>query len=511
MVWSSALHRGRRPMLDRLPEVERSGRVDMNARAGWLLRISRYGLSETSGAAFAAEVGRTLRSGARRLSDSQLTAAEHGDRPVGSDLVRGYELVLGMPEGALAGPLEMASRHWVGWPWQFEQDRPAPRAEVDGLVRHFFDAVPSDALTGGDWLHLARVLTPPTAALGVPPQLQSAWIAQLVDELMRSVDHAYFLRIEALSRLVAFPDTCALAEEAIMRAVSEPGAQGVVDPLSALGDSQEDEVFVRLIDLLSRATGAVRFGAALALVEPLHQDRLSPPLVQRLAVALTTLGQAEPAPGDDLRMLVRLLPEASRTELPPGLQVDGVQTVEVGADGEVARETTRYVEVVKRATLPHTKDAMLERLLSTAITNTSAADTFHALSLVAASPYRGIVSAAAGELILQGRGTRALAAGRCRLIARLATSGEEDILKQLLEHPDPMVRNAALTGYAHTPRGIPHEVDLETLMRHPTTADRALYAAGMSQHRALDRLELLSDDHTIITKWWRRHGGAVRT
>ncbi|QBR93384.1 hypothetical protein [Nocardioides euryhalodurans] len=294
--------------------------IDPAVRIGWVVRTARL-LRQEPGNRRLEDLARRTGSNATRLHRLETGQLRDGL------LVDAYERALDLPGGSLRAPIDIMCR-------TFRRSSPrdrAPGAPIDRV--HDLSRLTELLLdegqhpTGGQWLDWARAVSQP-GAIGLPDFLAQPLVHRLASELGRSVSHGYPSRYEALSllRCSAYGGVVlAVAREV----VADPHVQGLLDLMSAVGESVTPAAVGWCLDLLDDPRDRVVTGGALAL-ENMGQitdaatfwDPLVPTLVGRLAAAeegghrwewLSHLLRLVPQPvreGHDVRAALPLAPLA---------------------------------------------------------------------------------------------------------------------------------------------------------------------------------------------------------
>ncbi|MBB2893036.1 hypothetical protein [Flexivirga oryzae] len=481
----------------------------MNAVAGWLLWSHRMS-SE-----FGGMTGRAFAAAARErgvpLSETEVSRAENGEGDVAIAAIAKYERVLGMSVGALSSPLRSAARLAAGAPGsdKLAALRSVPksmevRQEVvnDAYVR--WSA--GERLIASDWLRLMDAITYDRQSL-LPDALAAAWIRELLDEGMRSVNAAYFPRIEALSTVAEYDRYAVHLLAAARELTAAPGSSGELEAWSVVGDIRNPAVIDVLVHQLRSVPDDKILEFAVALVMPIQRDDLSHEQAQLIAAELTrrldhwSLGSYEPV-------------ATLAAELPFGLggpilrRIDQVHPMSRLTGPRVDRDVSGEIATYTRAALAnswpdHPSGSVLPELLRLILSSEHFGLRHHAANLIYCSPFAAAICDAAADLAMLGDTppARQLAT---YLVSRLATRENAERLRLLLKQGDRkgLIVNT-LTGMAHA--GILTEQDDFT----PFIEDKdfryiGIYATGITDHPDLYR-EIADGD---AATWWRsKHGG----
>ena len=201
-----------------------ASRIDVRARIGWLLRVSRTaaGLSLRQLSTALAERGTTLSAASLSRIESE------GQRSVPA--LEGYAAVLGLPEGGLRVPVDYLCQSFAyGPPPVLPPPEPGLAAFSDACR-----AVGADQVTGVDWLSFSRHHADDTG-FGLPAHLMEPHVRRLALEQCRSVGLARWLRYEALAglRRSRYGD---VVLDVVVDVLREPGIQVVEDLVTAMAE-----------------------------------------------------------------------------------------------------------------------------------------------------------------------------------------------------------------------------------------------------------------------------------
>mgnify|MGYP003716706653 CR=1 FL=1 len=189
------------------PTPMAEGYYDPWARTAWLLVTSRSLGSDPAYADRATFVD-ALNDAGINADSSRVSRWESGQHAVSFRALRGYETVLGLPEGALVAANRQLVRDCEASAKPPEKvsfaghDQRSPDVMVSDLVDRATDK--DDHLTGGDWLRLATELERFELVL-LSNRTWSLVCERLVHELARTTGVDQLRRFEALSTLVTHP------------------------------------------------------------------------------------------------------------------------------------------------------------------------------------------------------------------------------------------------------------------------------------------------------------------
>lgn len=201
---------------------------DIPARIGWLLRICR----SAEGVSVREMSSRLEALGVRGMrSPGAISQLEtRGNR--NGRLIDGYEAALGYSPGRLRSAVDILCRTFDYAPADMDSgiEVTRPLQEIDDAL-----AAAEGSPTGSDWLRLARLVGVGTAS-PLPTRVMAPLITQVLDEMVRAVGPAFYLRWEALARFQDSAYAPAYLEVA-RRFVDTPGAE----PMATMAVSMTSE------------------------------------------------------------------------------------------------------------------------------------------------------------------------------------------------------------------------------------------------------------------------------
>lgn len=484
--------------------------ADMNAVTGWLLwshrMASRFG--GMTGKAFAA----AARERGVPLSETEVSRTENGESDIAISAISKYERMLDMPPGTLAAPLRSAARLAPRAPGS---DRLAalrsipktPEARHKVVDDFYVRYVDGEYFTASDWLMLVDAITFRDHSL-LPDALVAQWIRMLVDETMRSVNSAYYPRIEALSTIAECDKYAMHLLVATRELTAAPGVSGAPDAWSVIGDIRSQEVIDTLIAELPSVPDHRLVEYAPTLSMPAYRSSFSIAQAKAIAAELErrlahwSLGSYEP-----IAVLA--------AELPPSIgepilrRIDNVHPLARLTGRRANRDTSREIVAYTRAALAttwpgHPHGSVLPELLRLALSSEHAGFRHHAATLIYCSPFAAPICDAAADLCTAEERplTRQLAT---YLISRLATPDNDERLRLLLKQSSSrdLVSNT-LTAMAHA--GIlTDQDDLERYLTDRNYHSIGVYAAGITHHPHLYSKAADGD----AAAWWREKRGGI--
>ena len=499
------------------PVVARSGRVatgpttarewflldDLRSATSWLLWTHRMAspFGALPGSAFAGHA----ESLGVPLSTYVISRAESGTGPGWATAIRGYEVTLGMAPATLLAPLRAAAR--------LQPDTADSAALLDqgrlpddpSVIDECYDTyLAGGKLPGHRWIQLAQLLTE-SRSTHVPRELLRQWIFRLVDEFMRSINYAYYCRMEAASMLAAHPVTAPLLLDAVTTLAAAPGASGTHDAWGLLGDINDPATITSIVDRLPSSSDEQFGGFCFALWQHSHLGLLPRHLNAVLAdtlidrTATWTLASMEP-----IAVLASALPVRHRDRVL--MAIDAIHPMARMSGGRqshnIVPELEVYLGFAAAASWPGHPDSVLREMLRVVLSTTSPGVQFHTTNLLQASPYAAALTDAALHLLGQPDTSAETAQLATYLISRLATSDNIDQVTALIDQPEPELARIGLITTAHLRHDIGDDRLRESAGR-PATASMAVYYAGLSQHSLLHSPAFSG----ASADWWRTRSG----
>lgn len=483
---------------------------DMNAVAGWLLWSHRMAshFGGMTGKAFAA----AARERGVSLSETEVSRAENGESDIAITAVGKYERVLDMPVGTLGAPLRSAARLVPAAPGsdRLAVLRTVPKSQearhtiVDDFYVRYGEG---ERFTGSDWLMLVDAITHRDNSL-LPDALVAQWIRTLLDEVMRAVNDAYYLRIEALSTLAECDRYAMPLLVATRELTAAKGVSGAPDAWSVVGDIRNPDVIDALVTELPSIPDHRLMDYAISLAMPAYRHELSARNAHRIADELERrLANWSLTTYEPIATLAAELPESIGK--PILRRIDNVHPLSRLTGRRDNRDVTNEVMDYTRAAMAtawpdHPHGSVLPELLRVAVSSTHAGFRHHASTLIHSSPFAAAICDAAADLSTPDQRplTRQLA---IYLISRLATPDNDERLRLLLKQGNSrgLVTNT-LTAMAHA--GI--LTDQDDLQPYLTNTDYryiGIYVAGITHHPDLYSAAADSDWAT----WWREKRGGI--
>ena len=480
-------------------------RIDVAARIGWLLRISRMGRGLSL-----SRLSEAVSGVARPFSVPLLSTAERSGLRDGN-LIDAYETALELEPGQLRAPIDILCRTFPYAP----SDRspvlraPVPLAVVDGAFEPVLRASPR----GGEWLRWARVVRAGGGA-GLPTVLVAPLLERLLSELARSVGPGFTTRYEAVAQLrcSVYADA---TEDAVRRHVHEAPTNLSRTAMSAVSEEPTVRLLAWAASLLRRPEDGLVGGASVAIENMAELGGLGmgdwAPLVEPFVV-----GQAAAADTGEAvhysRLLKTLPPSvaelvAARLARPP-VTLDLPRSWEPGvANRQHALAVRVAAGLCER--LEVGEQPMLARLLWETLYDFRGTRASNAAYLLMASPFAGNLNRALIALI-ESPPDSATHAGALRALVMTQTAQSSSDVQAWVERSSPWHEPRALmaAGNAgvHVPDGharvreageeVLGVVEVLGMSRHP---DLAAVAADETLPGAVRR----------AASWWCTAGGRV--
>lgn len=480
--------------------------IDVAARVAWVVRMARV---------TAEDAGDTrLRTMAQRLGSSaaQLSRVETGQRRDGR-LVDGYERELGLPEGSLRAPIDILCRTFPSESPR-DLDPGTPVEGVRALSRLTEQLLSDEPVTGGTWLRWARTLAQP-GNIALPESMFERLVTRLVDELARSVGHAYPTRYEALA-LLRCSDYGGLVLEVARAQVARPYAQGLADLMSGVGEAVTADAVDWCVTLLLDEREHVAVCGALALenMAQVAGDDFWPRVATDLLEAFDRVERGS-VHEEWIAHLIRLAPRSVWREggTAPGRPLPPAPSIPAWTRDETNRLWADCEEKAGEVTaeLGLSPQPMLARLLFDIAYGHWESRAVTAYMLLSGVPrlMREVGVRMAGCVDDEED-----AQVRARMTRRLVGVLQGHPLpssEQWLRSDDPDRRRTALVAAATAGQVLPRDV-LERALVDPETSRQALYALGMSHHPAMPVLAsdtALPHDVRGALGWWLERGGRI--
>lgn len=479
-------------------------RIDVGARIGWLLRVSR-----TAASLSLREMSAALEGHGVTLSAASLSRIEsEGQRSVAA--LEGYARVLGLPEGTLRVPVDTVCRSFSYGP---PAHVPLPDLSLAGFDR-VCRAVDDPAPTAPEWLEFSRLHASPVG-FGLPTHLMEPYVRRLALELCRSVGLARWMRYEALRglRCSAYAHVVASVVADVLR---DPDLHVTEDLVNVVAERPTAEVVAWAGALLRDPSFIVARSATYALQGMLATGGLDLQEWRELPPALD-LAWSEAADDPARREILARLYAA----LPPPLQ-EQVAVARPRPETSGPRVWTRTRQnrhygfatslahtVTSEAGLPD--DPMLTRLVFEAMFDPRGVRMASAIYLLAGSPFIEQLV----RILLARRDDGpddACRPAATRVAAFCHVSGDLPDIQPLLQSGCPQDFKHALTIYGRGGHRVPDAVVHRGLGGDEVTVRCTLAALGLTGD---PRLVTIASDPArpayarSATQWWLRQGPRI--
>ena len=519
--------RGRPPQMpDDLTSMD-EGYYDPWARTAWLLVTSRSLGRETAYADRSVFV-EALRDAGVTTDLSRLSRWESGQHAITFKAIRGYETVLGLPEGALVAANRQLVRDSDPHAKQPERVSFADRADTapDALIMGLIDkaTASSDPMTGGDWLTLVTELEHFELVL-LPTRQWTLLCERLVQELARTTGVDQLRRLEALSTLVNHPVGQRHVLHALGAWLTDDHVQ-VVAPMLGLLQQLEDPAASKLVlKLLDSDNKALALGAiqvAATKVSREHFDRVYLAKLEQQAIR----GLLVPASkrGADLLDLLSHLPDDSFARVARTLKDGPLRTRVLTAretkdlaGKDASLRLSRTVATLAQTTTPAVytaePDQLLQRLVRESLFHVSSNRRRLATYVLGLSPYAPAIADCFISLTDPDR--ELLFERAWEAVWALGHGSRREDVVSLVDTEHTGVQRRALISLARSPQRLTTQEQerIKAAIRHKNASVRraALYATGLqAPHHLPSPLETTASPDASVVTWWRRTGPAIR-
>ncbi len=509
------------------PTPMAEGYYDPWARTAWLLVTSRS-LGADPAYADRATFVDALNDAGVNADSSRVSRWESGQHAVSFRALRGYETVLGLPEGALVAANRQLVRDCEASAKPPEKvsfaghEHRSPDVMVSDLVDRATDK--DDHLTGGDWLRLATELERFELVL-LSNRTWSLVCERLVHELARTTGVDQLRRFEALSTLVTHP----VAQRHVLLALgawlTDPDVQ-VVFPMLTVLQQLEDPAASKLVcRLLDAPSGQLSRGAIQVAAAKLARGHIGPAhlaLIEQHAIrGLVTPTSKRSA---DLLDLLTHLPADSFARV-TGTLKDGplrariLQTRETHdlAVREASRSISRQVSAQAQAMTPAVyrsePDQLLDRLVRESLFHASGNRRRLAGPVLGLSPYAPAVADC--FLSLAGSDRELLGERAWDALWTIGHGTRRSDVVALADTDHPWTQRRALMSLARSATGLreEHHGVVRRCMdsAHSAVRRAALAATGLQAPEHLPTpLETQGHPEASVVRWWRKVGPALR-
>lgn len=499
--------------------------VDVDARIGWLLAVSRLHHPDPE-VADGVRFVRALGDAGFRASRSAVSRWESGEIPVSFAAMSAYERALGLTEGrlsSLTGYVRAAIpgvRVRVSRP-QLDASSAAFAERLDALVERAEDG----HAHGADWQALGWHLSA-APLVHLRAHTWARLCRRLVAQLPRAVKVAYRQYSVAAMNIASLHRAQEHLTDAVAEHLGTPGVQVVNNPLGLLDRLPTRRAATMVLDLVEDPPDeSTRSQAVWVAAQKVAHGHFTDDERARLDMLVLRRWRARPTrAAEELAELIASLPEGMRSTLRDAAVKAGRRTagyaVEYGEDlaPELATELSEWVARIARERAPgaptYDQNPMLVRLVREALSHRDSERRHLASLLISASPFGPGVTDALLTL-LSDAGTPQLARARAATLVRYLGEDEHRMrMLRVLDDPDDAVAGPVVQGIGHLRfADFSDQAVRATLQRDWSPRERAkMYALGMSGSPGLDALARSSRApawQREAATWWLEAGPAV--
>lgn len=519
---------GRRGRPYQVPEDRtslRASTVDVDARVGWLLLMSRLH-HQNSDLALGGPFMAALSDLGLQADRSAVSRWESGKMQPRFSVLTAYERVLELRPGQLSTVVNALRRAYSPEGQRAWAPVLDPQSEAFHLrLDHLLDVLLSEKATGADWTEFGYFVSAPDM-LYLHSSVWRELTFRLVDQMARSVGLAYLQRFETIRILLDHR----IAQSWLLRAagdyLSDSAVQIVNDTVGILEISPSSEAAAVLLEKFVQTESESVFEATVAGVAyKVSMGEFSPADIDRIEATLMRAMRRRDREISGLEEVMIAMPEDAQNRLMDASRgLRGHQDLAmVAAHGEwvrpdTAKKVSQHLADQIRSALPssalYDEDLMTPRIIREALFSARGKHRHHASLSLLGSPFRRHLAAALVELIDVAAREDPVVPRMLRLLRYLAGKEQEEaLLGWIPSAAEPLVRDMALT-LGHLPRSDRDlGVVVDRLVGDNSMLDRAiLYALGMRQDRSLLGLAnnpRQPDSVRGAASWWLRQGGAV--
>jgi len=500
--------------------------VDLEARLGWLLAMSRLHHEDPrfrDGRVFTEALGDV----GMPTSRSLLSRWESGEIPISYEGMAAYEAVLGLAPGRISSITAFLGAILPGVKARLARPRLDPGSREFALrFDELIELAEDGYARSKDWQdlgwHLAAV---PHAHLRA-----TTWQAlthRLVNELPRTVKLAYRQYSAAAFNIASVPRAQDYLVDEIAQYVADPDVQVMTSPVGLLDRLPSRAAADLVLDLIEHPTNDAAFSLGVWLAaQKLPGEHFTREERDRLDMLVLRLWRRNPAKAsEELAELVAAMPEGMRSTLVQAATRAGRRrlgyAVEHGEEIPASRARTFAQKVADdaRRLVPqeasYGEDRMLTRLVREALFHRDSERRHLAALLISSSPF-GDAVAECLLITLADRERSVWMRSRLATLVRYL-SGESHRLRAIsfLEDPVDGVRAPIAQALGHMVFSATSDQALRaSLGREWSLAERAkMYALGMSGSPALPVLAASTtapEWQRSAARWWYDTGPAIR-
>ncbi|QNN53945.1 hypothetical protein [Nocardioides mesophilus] len=501
--------------------------VDVEARIGWLLAMSRLHHEDPAfgdGRVFAA----ALADAGMPASRSVLSRWESGEIPISYEAMAAYERVLGLEVGRISSITSYVGSILPGVKTRLVRPRLDPASpEFSTRLDELIDLAEDGRALARDWQDLGWHL----AAAPLVHLRAETWrklCTRLVWLVPRSVKLAYRQYSTAAFNIALLPRAQPFLVDAIAAYVADADVQVITSPVGLLDRLPTREASRLVLDIVEDPSNELAFSTGVWLAtQKLARGHFTPEERDRLDMIVLTLWRRNPAKaGEDLLELIAEMPEGVRSTLVHAATRAGRRklgyAVEHGEEivATRARSFAQQVADHARRRVPqeaaYHEDRMLTRLVREALFHRDSERRHLAALLIASSPFGQAVT----DCLLMVLGDREQQSPWMRMrmatLARYLSDGSHRLrILSLMDDPDEAVRSPLIQGIGHMPLSATSDQVLRSsLGQEWSLGERAkMYALGMSGSPALPMIaasESAPPWQRSAARWWHAQGPALR-
>ena len=312
---------GRRGRPYQVPEDTtslRAGSVNVDARVGWLLLMSRLHHQDPD-LALGEQFNAALRSVGLQADRSAVSRWESGKVTPRYSVLVAYERALGLRSGQLTSVVNALRRALGGeglsaWMPILDPQSPGFHERLDGL----FDSLLDGPATGPEWTSLAHHVAA-TDNMYVHGRVWEALSHKLINQMARSVGVAYLQRLEAVRLLLEHPVAHPWLLTAVGDFLDDDAVQVINDPMGVLEISPAPVAAEVILDRLLHTQSDDVFDAAVdAAAIKIQDDFYGPEEIRKIEKVVLRKLAAPNATASGLEELINALPESSQARLLAG-------------------------------------------------------------------------------------------------------------------------------------------------------------------------------------------------
>lgn len=523
---------GRRGRPYQVPEDRtslRASTVDVDARVGWLLLMSRLH-QRNSELALGGPFMAALSDIGLQADRSAVSRWESGKMQPRFSVLTAYERVLDLPPGQLSSVVNALRRAYSPEPQRAWAPVLDPHSDAFHLrLDYLLDVLRSDKATGPDWTEFGYYVSAPDM-LYLHGSVWHDLTYRLIDEMARSIGLAYLQRFETIRILLEHR----IASSWLLRAagdyISDPCVQIVNDPVGVLEISPSAEAAAVLLEKFVQTESDAVFEATVpAVAYKVGNGQYSKNDIERVEATLLRAIRQRPREISGLEELLVAMPEASQQRLMDAARgLRGHQELAaLVAHGEwtrpdLAKRVSQQIADDVRSRLPsaalYDEDPMTPRIIREALFSLRGAHRHLSSLLLLGSPFRKPLASALAAHVDAAELEPAILERMVRLLRYVAGPEQEvTLLNWFSTAETPMASSIALAlghlAFGNVPSSPSGLSSLVGRLGESDALDRAiLYALGMRGDETL--VALAKDDSIpVLTRdsasWWVRQGGAV--